>query len=196
MSAELIYKTTSPAAIEWWLDAERKVKADRELQLAYELRLTEEFGAPAHPDYIEEHRRKRRGLWFRNDRPYAVDSLRNENPPADSGWRLDSKERLWRPKLATAAGKKRAAELAALCTFVLRDHMHEIGIPAIAFSGDGYMHRPGVEFDADEQALYVLWGSSRCADEALANQAKNPHIEWVEIPRSVWYARIEAKEKK
>lgn len=193
MSVELIYKTRSPKAIEWWLAAAERVQADRRARSAYEDRMTEEFGVPDLPQYTEEERRTRRKLWLRGARVSGLDSGYDEQPPADSGWRLDSKDRYWKPKLATKAGKGRAAELAALCTYDMRDHTDEIGVASMAFAGS-YLYRSGMDYDEAEGALYVVWGSGQCAKEAEAVQAKVPDVVWVEVPRSEWYAREEAKE--
>lgn len=188
MSAELIYKTTSPKAIAWWLAAAEKVRADKEARNAYVERMTAEFGLPQVPDYFEP--RERRDLWVRNDRPVALDSGPDEQPPADSGWRLDSKDRNWQPKLATKAGKERAAELAALFTYDMRRDAKTIGVPEMVFA-DHSLLRPGMEYDEAEGAVYVVWSSGKAAKEFEA--ASVDGIEWVEVPRSQWYAREERK---
>jgi hypothetical protein len=115
-----------------------------------------------------------------------------EQPPLDSGWRLDSKDRYWAPKLATAAGKARAKELAALASYDHRATMPEIGIPQLAFAGN-YHYHGGLEFDTATQTLYQVWGSCQCDQECKAAQVKVPDVVWVEVPRSEWYAREEAK---
>jgi hypothetical protein len=189
MSAELIYKTTTPQAIQWYLDAAERVKADRVLRDEYADRMLAEFGAADVPDY-DESRRGKRALWLRNDRAFALDSGYDEKPPEGSGWRLDSKDRNWQPKLATKEGKARAAELAALTTYDLRAHFGEVGIAQMAFA-EHSLHRPGLDYDEDEGVLYVIWGSGRCVEEALTAQAKVPEIVWEELPRSQWYAREE-----
>jgi hypothetical protein len=189
MSVELIYKTTSPQAIEWWLSAAAKVKADKEARSAYVKRMTEEFGKPDVPDYFTP--REQRDLWVRNDRPIALDSGPDEKPPADSGWRLDSKDRNWQPKLATKRGKERAAELAELFTYDMRRDAKTIGVPEMVFA-DHSLLRPGMDFDEDERALYVVWSSGKAAKEFEAAAVEG--IEWTEVPRSQWYAREEARE--
>jgi hypothetical protein len=191
VSAELIYKTTSPKAIEWFAEMDKLAKEQGEKRRAYEQRMTEEFGKPDLPDYYSDDRKNRRVLWVRGQYAFALDSGNDETPPVDSGWRLDSKDRNWQPKLATKQGKARAAELAELNTFNIEARLPEVGIAQMVFAGNGYLYRPGMEFDEGERALYVMWGSGQCSKEALAVQAKVPEVEWVEVPRSVWYARVE-----
>jgi hypothetical protein len=192
MTAELIYKTTSPKALAWYRDVLAQNKEQAAARAEYTDHMTAEFGKPDLPDYFSEERRSKRSLWLRGDRAFAIDSGHNERPPVDSGWRLDSKDHNWQPKLATKAGKERAAELAALSTFDTRSHLPEIGVPQMAFA-DSHLYQPGLEFDEAEGVLYIAWGSGRCAAEALAAQAKVPEIEWAEVKRSEWYAREEAK---
>ncbi len=192
MTAELIYKTTSPKALDWYRDILAKSKVQSQARAEYTDRMTAEFGKPDLPDYFSEERRAKRSLWLRGEHAFAIDSGSNERPPEDSGWRLDSKDRNWQPKLATKAGKERAAELSALSTHNTRDHLPEIGVPQMAFA-DAHLYQPGLDYDEDAGVLYVLWGSGRCDKEALAAQAKVPDVEWVEVKRSEWYAREEAK---
>jgi hypothetical protein len=184
MSAELIYKTTSPAAIAWWKNAEKLRGKEAELHKAFQDRMTALYGpAPG---------KEGRAIWHRGAYIMGIDSGSNEKPPVDSGWRLDSKERIWMPALAKATGKKLRAELDAMVLFDIRAHLPEIGVPQLAFA-DHHMYRAGMEFDQDEGAIYQIWGSGRCADECAAAAAKVPDVEWVKVPRSAWYAREEAK---
>lgn len=192
MSAELIYKTTSPRAIEWWKAASVAHERDREARRAYEKRMLDEFGPADVPDYASAERRGKRAVWCRGAHAVGLDCGYGEKPPADSGWRLDSKDHIWMPKLATKEGRARAAELAALCTYDIRAHLAEVGIAAMCFANNR-LYGPGVEFDEAEGTLYVVWGSGRCAQEAEVAQRKVPEVVWESVRRSEWYAREEAK---
>ncbi|CAN5418355.1 hypothetical protein BH09ACT9_BH09ACT9_00030 [soil metagenome] len=185
MTAELIYKTTSPKAIKFWLNWQTIANAEAESRKEFIDRMTEKFGAPEGKEY--------RTLWHRGDYIMGLDSGFNEKPPADSGWRLDSKEHIWMPALAKTKGKAWRKELDALVTYKLRDHLDEIGICYWAFAGL-HMYKPGIEFDAGEQVLYQTWGSGKCIDEALKAAESVPEVVWEEVPRSVWYAREESRE--
>ena len=61
------------------------------------------------------------------------------------------------------------------------------------FAGS-YLHRAGLETDEDPFVLFQIWGSGMCEPQCVAEQAKHPEVEWTPVPRSEWYARVEAQE--
>jgi hypothetical protein len=185
MSAELIYATTSEKAVAFWKTATALKDQERELRRAFEQRMTDAYGPV--------DGKERRDLWVRGEYCVGVDSGYSERPPADSGWRLDSKEHIWMPALATAAGKAWRKELGELTIYDMRSHLDELGIPALCFAGS-YLFRPGIEFDDETGTLYNFWGSGMCEKEVLAHHAKVPEVQWREVKRSEWYAMQEAKE--
>ena len=187
MAAELIYKTTSPDAIAWWREAEKKHAIDVAAREKYETQLTADFGTA--------NGAERRRLWVQGAQVVGVDCAPGETPPASSGWRLDKKSGFWKPNRASKAGMARAVELAALTTVDLRREVPEIGIADLVFAGR-QMLTPGVTFDENEEAIYAYWGSTDCRQGAEATQQAAPNIEWTEVPRSVWFARLEALEAK
>lgn len=193
MSVELIYKTTSPDAIAWWRNAQVVHSAAYELRRKYEERMTAEFGLPKHPDYMTPV--ETRGLYVNSTNATGIDSGYDEQPPAGSGWRLDSKQKFWKPKLATKEGKVRAKELLALRSFDYAGHAPEIGVPGLVFSGN-YIRHAGFHFDKETETLYQLWGSGTCAPSCETEQAKVPGVVWEKVPRSEWYALEEAKTAK
>lgn len=182
MTAELIYRTTSPAALDFWAHAETKASERKTLVDAYIEQLTHDFGTVNGKD---------RTVWNRGPVVYGVECLYGEQPPADSGWRLDSKEGIWMPKLRIPAGKERARELAALTVYNVRAHVQEIGIPQMVMT-DRHFFRPGIEFH--DGVLYQTWGSGKCEPDALAEAAKVPEVVWEPVKRSEWYALEEARE--
>jgi hypothetical protein len=191
MSAELIYKTTSPAAIEWWQNATAEARKQSILRQEFADEMLAEFGPSTKAVYGDD--KPDRKLWVRGESVIGLDSNYNEKPPADSGWRLDSKDRIWKPALKTAKGRALRDRLAALTTYSVRAHSNEIGVPEIVFAGM-HMYRPGLSFDEEPTpTLFQVWGSGQCATECEKEQAKLADIEWVEVKRSVWYARVEAK---
>lgn len=187
MSAELIYKTTSPDAISWWVDVSLRLNAQREARNAFIAEMTETYGVGEGSASVKAGSRL---LWTVNGRASALDSGCSETPPVSSGWRLDSKDRNWKPALKLAAGKALAKRLAELSTVDPLRELSAVGVPQLAFAGS-HMYRPGIEFDEGERALYVTWSSGLCAKEMEASYVD--HVEWTEVPRSVWYARLEAK---
>lgn len=183
MTAELIYRTTSPAALDFWAHAQAKAGERKKLVDAYIEQLTRDFGpVPGKTD---------RTVWNRGPHVTGVDCAYGEAPPADSGWRLDSKEGIWKPKLRETAGKERARELAALTVYNVRTHLQEIGIPQMVWT-DRHVFRPGIEFH--DGVLYQTWGSGQCRDEALAEAKKVTTVVWEPVRRSEWYALEEARE--
>jgi hypothetical protein len=191
MTVELIYKTTSLAAIEWWKKAEDEAELARRLRNEYMDKQTALYG-PTPGGTYESAPTKDRGLMVSRHIVLGLASGHNEQPPANSGWRLDSKERFWKPKMATRAGKERASELKTLTGYNLRGHVDEIGVPGMAVAGMR-LYSAGLEFDTASGVLYQTWGSGRCAEECVKVQALHPNTAWEEVPRSEWYAREEAK---
>ena len=189
MSAELIYKTTSPAAIAWWRNVEAKNAEQQALRNAFRDEMLAAYG-PADKAFYDSP--PSRALWMQGERVVGLDSGYKEQPPAGSGWRLDARDGFWKPALKSAAGREIQKRLAALTVYNARDHVTEVGAPRMAFV-DMRLLRPGFEFDDETGALYQLWGSGRCAAECESAQAEVPEVEWVEVKRSEWYAREEAK---
>ena len=194
---EVVYRTTSPDAIAWAENIQRLRTEEIKLRTAFEEEMLALYG-PSQRDTYERNEdgskkeNDRRALWIRGDRVYALDSGYNEQPPADSGWRLDSKEHDWRPKLATKAGKELRDRLNGLNLLHLRDQWEKIGIPPVVFTGN-YMFSPGYEFDAKEGVVYISWGTQWVEEDWKKSTAKFPDIVWEKVPLSEWHARQEAK---
>ena len=194
---ELVFRTTSPAAIEWYEKIRALRSEEWERRKAFEDEIVALFG-PSQRDTYErdEDGNKKpqtgRPLWIRGDVAYALDSAYSEQPPVDSGWRLDSKDRNWQPKLATTAGKEWKRRLGELNLVHMRSRWEEIGIPAVVFT-DSYMFSPGIDFDPETQTLYIMWGSQWVQKDWDKQTAKFPDIVWEQMPLSEWHARQEAK---
>ncbi len=196
---ELVFKTTSPAAIAWYENIVKLRKEEWELRRAFEDEIVARFGPSQRRAYAsegvqvnEDGNQTGRPLWVCGDLAYALDSAYNEAPPADSGWRLDSKARNWQPKLATKEGKEWARRLRELNLVKMRTRWAEIGVPEVAF-GDRYMYSPGVEFDEESKTLFIGWGTQYVEKEFLTKTAAFPEIEWTRVPLSEWHARQEAR---
>jgi hypothetical protein len=183
MTAELIFRTKSLEALIFWEHFEAKREERRKLIAEYIAKLTADFGPTAGSE--------ERNVWTRGVHVYGVDCNRGEQPPADSGWRLDAKDGIWMPKLRTKAGQDRRDELRTLTVYDVTQHVHEIGIPSIIFTS-AHLFRPGLDFH--EGSLYQLWGSGECRDDILAAAATNPAVVWEPVKRSEWYALQEARE--
>lgn len=195
---ELVFKTTSPEAIAWWKNIEDLDRQQREAREAFEAEMTELFG-PSLRDTYERNEdgtpkpQTQRRLWLRGDYAYALDSGYNEQPPTDSGWRLDSKDRNWQPKLATKAGKEWKRRLGELNLTHIRSRMQEIGVPEIVFAGS-YLYKPGLRFDAVNEILYNGWGTQHVEDELRKNHEKVPGITWERVKLSEYIAWLESLE--
>ena len=190
MTAELIYKTNSPAALAWWEDAKKVAELSNGKRTAYGDQMAGEFGVtPQSNEYVKPY--TERALMVRNNRVVGLASGLSEKPPADSGWRLDSKFRFWKPALKTPKGKQRQRELDALVTFDHYNHLHEIGVPNLLIAGNHLMHA-GIE--EGEGFLWQTWGSGTAAAQCVVEQKNTPEVTWTEVLRSEWYARIEAKD--
>lgn len=188
MSIELIYKTSELKAVLWWQQLERRRAEVQKHRREYEDKALEEFG-PMGSRYNygsthSEHENARR-LIVSSHRAVGLSCRIDEEPPEGSGWRLDSKEKWWFPKLATAAGRKRRDELIPL-------HLpneqtlgqDEFGIPAVFFAGQ-HMYRPGYTFREDTQELFVVWSSYECRNAML--RVHEP-TDWEMVSREDWYA--------
>lgn len=189
---ELVFKTTSSAAIAWWRDLNEAHARQTALRTNFEDEMTALYG-PSQRDTYERDAdgnkipQTRRRLWVRGHHAYALDSGYGELPPTDSGWRLDSKDRNWQPKLATAAGKGWKIRLAELNILNLEERYEAIGIPPLAFAGS-YLYRPGLKFNEETQTLYVTWGSQHVQKEWDAHVAKHPEVVWVQERLSAYIA--------
>lgn len=192
MSAELIYRTSSPAAEAWWRHLKETQRQQNELRRAFEDEMLTTYGPAAVPEYSEGHGKR---LLYTNGRVCTgIDAGYNERPPAGSGWRLDAKDRIWKPALKEAAGKALKKRLEALTVYIWQAHTEEIGVPQLVFA-DRYLFRPGFTADEEPFVLFQVWGSGQCAKSCEAEQAMHAEVEWTEVPRSEWYARVEASEK-
>ena len=195
LSVELIYKTTNREALHWWrkLEAEKAVVMDR--REAYEAKALELYG-PMGSRYNSrtmhsEHENERR-LIVQGRRAVGLSCRIDEVPPEGSGWRLDSKEKWWFPKLAVAAGKKRRDELSDLhLPNIARRGHTAFGIPEVFFGGS-HMYRPGYVYRADTNELYVVWSGFEC--RKAMESAIRPEI-WKMVSREEWYAWREQIEK-
>lgn len=196
---ELVFQTTSPEAIEWWQNIEELSKKQRELREAFEIEMTELYGPSPRDTYERDEDgnpkpQTLRKLWLRGDFAYALDSGYNEQPPAESGWRLDSKDRNWQPKLATKAGKEWKRRLQELNLTCVRSRMHEIGVPEVIFSGS-YLYRPGLRFDAENGILYNGWGTQHVEEDLRKAHEKIPGITWERVKLSTYISWLESLEE-
>lgn len=195
---ELVFKTTSPDAIAWYEKLEQLRAEELKLRIAFEEEMLQLYGPSQKPTYERnddgsKKDQERRALWIRGDIAYALDSGYSEYPPEDSGWRLDSKDHNWQPKLKTAAGKKWAKRLSELNLVHMRSRWQEIGIPFL-FWGEGYVYYPGMDFDQETKTLYIGWGTQYAEEQFLKETSAFPSIEWDRVPLSEWHARREAME--
>lgn len=197
MGAELIYKTTNEYEVELWHALMKKVESNRQKRTEFMKKMTEEFGpSPKHRySYRDKSMNEFRLLILSGAAVKGLDCGYDEEPPAGSGWRLDSKDHYWYPKLKEAAGKARSKELAALYGVGSRELARTFEVPEHIF-GTGYLYSPGFTFDQDTQTLYLTWGSFECNAEMQEFLNKNPQKGWTEVPRSEWYAYVEAREAK
>lgn len=197
MSVELIYKTTSPAALDWYSDLTRRDTEAREVVREFLTRINEVI-----PPWPGE---SNRDLVTFRDRPAGITFTPTEqvarrwgtraNLP--EGWRI---KREWSntlvPALNTKAGKARQAELDALpWVSILSDMETRLGIPSMIMV-PGHIYSPGFDVDRDDEgvatALWITWGSGRCEGDFLKEVSRHPaDVEWIEVPRSEWYARVE-----
>lgn len=194
---EMVYKTTSPDAVAWYENIARLRREEWELRRAFEAEIVERFGASQRDTYERDENGDRkpqtgRPLWVRGDLAFALDSGYDERPPEDSGWRLDSKDRNWQPKLATSAGKEWKRRLGDLNLVRMRTRWREIGIPEVVFT-DMRMFSPGLDYDEATRTLYVLWGTQYVQKGWDKETAQFPAIEWAVVPLSEWHAYREAK---
>lgn len=189
MTAELIYRTSSPAAATWYSarNAEQVEQSGRRNAFQDEMLAT--YGPADVPEGRQGH--GLRNLMVTRRGVVGIHSGWQEAPPADSGWRLDARDRFWKPSLRSAKGRALAKRLEEL-TVVDLNRLSDIGIPEVVFAGL-HMYSPGLDHDDAPFALYQIWGSGECEQGCLAEQAKHPDVVWVEVLRSEWYARIEAK---
>ncbi len=196
MSAELIFKTSSPKALEWWeeITAYKSEVAVRRAE--YVKKLTELMGPSDRSDVREVY------ATFNYDGSSYINGIAIRGGEASNvpiGWRLD--QRKWRlvPALKTEEGKAIRAEMNLLSERAYMESAPSIGIrtsadgPRNDEQGTGNIYFPGTHVDKDEDGkattLYVTWGSGWVRGAAVATQAKVPEVEWVEIPLEEWIAR-------
>lgn len=198
MTAELIYKTTSPKAIEWWHATQDALEADRIKRNALADQLSKEFGTGEHSPH--------RDLWINTgwDGDIFITGMAPINdernlPP--EGWRFDRNKGHLVPALRTNRGKQLAREFESIRGAKWRaDSLAVLGVPRHIESptsdeqGRRRLYDAGFEFDEESQTLYQAWGSGTVEKAVLAAQANVPDVVWEEVKRSEWYARQEAKD--
>lgn len=203
-TAELIYKTSSPAALAWISDFSLRDQAARDVAMAFKARINE-----AIPPWPGESTRE---LVTLRDHivgvSYSYEEGRSRhwgdkiNLP--TGWRVKREwDRVLVPNKSTKEGKAWQAEMDALPWLDILKDMHEhLGTPSVLMT-DGRMFTPGTSVDRDEDGnvttIYSTWGSGRCADEffkEIERAKKDADVTWEEVPRSQWYARLEALDAK
>lgn len=195
---ELVFRTTTPAALEWFQRLDEQNRAQQELRAAFVAEMTELYGPAQREEGYPPVPVKARELWLRGrgGGAYALDSGRSEEPPKDSGWRLDSKDRNWQPKLATKQGKVWRDRLAELNQFNFLSHLPEVGIPEVIFL-DLHMYGPSLEQDPETGALYNGWSTQHITEElARAREKATIEVEWEQMKLSEYVAYLEAKEEK
>ena len=193
---ELVFKTTSPVAIAWWKDMEALSEKQNEARTAFENEMLELYGPTKRQTYDSGQREwlTTRRLWLRGDLAYALDSGYDEQPPADSGWRLDSKDRNWQPKLATKAGKEWKRRLGELNLTLIRSRTEEIGVPTLCVT-ENHMYKPGLRFDAENEILYNGWGTQHVEAEVRQAHERVSGIVWERVKLSQYIAWLESLEE-
>ncbi len=195
MSIELIYKTKDREALRWWRELEAERAAVMERRDAYEAKALELYG-PMGSRYNSrtvrsDHENERR-LIVQGHRAVGLACRIDEVPPEGSGWRLDSKEKWWFPKLAVAAGRKRRDEMADLhLPNEARRGTIAFGIPEVFFGGQ-HLYRPGYVYREDTKELYVVWSGFEC--RKAMESVFRPEI-WEMVSREEWYDWREQVEK-
>lgn len=187
MSVELIYRTSDSRAVEWMRDVIAQRHVVREKRVAYMAEMLAEFGPVGKRCPYSSEDEPGRALVGRNGIMMGLACRHDEVPPADSGWRLDSKTGYWLPKKATTKGKERVAELAALNS--PQEQTEEIGFDSMWW-GDSKLFRPGFLLREDIGEVWVYWSGFEC--RKAMKDAGDDGIAWEEVPRSEWYAWREA----
>ena len=200
---ELVFKTTSLDAIAWYTNLTVLRKEELALRIAFEDEMLGLYGPAQAAEYLWERDEEgnkipptRRALWVQGDIAYALQSGYNERPPEDSGWRLDSKDHNWQPKLATKAGKEWRRRLSELNLVRMRGRWQEIGIPFL-YWGERFIYNPGMSFDEATDTLYIGWGTQYAKDQFLKETSAKEGIDvvWEHIPLSEYHAWAETQEK-
>lgn len=188
MTAVLVYKTSSPKAIDWYRDVVARDTVVRDKRRVYTDQLTSEFGEVGKRyEHDSEHIDHRPLMRNSSNQITGLMCRSGEKPPKGSGWRLDAQTGFWKPDLRTNKGKELEAELETLSGVNMLNELYEIGAAGMAFV-PGSLYRPGVTFRDETGELFVYWGSKDCEDEMLAASAKVPDVEWAVVPLSEWHA--------
>lgn len=191
MTVALVYRTSSPKAVDWFHDVEAREQGVRAKRDAYTQELTERYGPVGKRyEYSSEELDHRPLMRDSRNRITGVACSHGEQPPKGSGWRLDSKTGFWKPDLRSKAGKERDAELEALHGVDSRSELDSIGATGLSFV-PGRMYQPGLRFRKETGELYVTWGSRGCEGDMLAAGAKVDDVAWESVPLSEWHAWME-----
>lgn len=189
MTAELVFKTASPAAIEWWEGIRARLDGDRLNRIA----LAEELTAALGPGHDGDLRRLYAiTTWEGSDLVTGVEAVGAEwtDPPA--GWRFDRKTQHLVPALRTDEGRAALKRLQAVSGTPWRTGSEAVGIPRrISIPRppgptDGMVHEAGIFFDVEPRVLYQLWSTTAVYDEVVAKQANARGVEWAEVTRAEW----------
>ena len=192
MTVALVYKTSSPKAIEWFRDLNALFLINKKLREAYAKNMFDEFGPVGlRFEYDSEPVEDRPLMRNSENEITGVMSASGEAPPKGSGWRLDAESGFWKPDLRSKAGKERAAELEKLKgpTLTSADGA-SVGITPVAFAFEEHrLYRPGVSFREGTGELYVSWGSAACEPEARKTiERAASDVSWERVPLSEWHA--------
>lgn len=194
MSTALVYRTSSPRAIDWFNGVEARERVIREKRDAYTAAITEQFGAVGKRyEHSTEELDNRPLMRDSRNRVTGVACKSGEKPPKGSGWRLDADSGFWKPDLRSKAGKERDTELEALHGVDSRSELHTIGAAGLAFV-PGRMYQPGLRFRKETGDLYVSWGSKDCEDDMLAAGKAVDDVVWEAVPLSEWHSWMEELE--
>lgn len=198
MSAELIYKTTSEAALQWFRDFESRRQSNGLVLDAFQKEIESTLG----PVDGQAWDGTKRPLLLSRGKVVgvvrSVEEYRRGNYKTHfPGWREHERWDALVPSKNTKLGKEWARRIEDLPKLELREEASAIGVPYMVFANHR-MYEAGFDVDYAKDnsptAIYQLWGSGLCEGDCLKEQAEHPDIEWVEVPRSQWYARVEAKQ--
>jgi hypothetical protein len=197
MATALIQKTSSPEALSWYADHLAKREGQRKEIAILQDEVNAAFGAL--PDGGVRHLITAGGRVLAIERSEAEYEARANYKTAFPGFREHPRWDGLLPALNTKAGKTWQERFDQISVVDLRSDLELIGVPSMTFDSESsMMYEPGFDVDTEADgtvtALYVHFGSLAVLEEVANSEAKHPEIHWDTLPRSVWYARQEAKD--
>ncbi|MGW8431421.1 hypothetical protein ACWGJ9_09865 [Curtobacterium citreum] len=188
-AAQLIYFTHDPRAYTW---AEHAAGHGRDVQEAWNT-----FAAEASTTF-PAHDGQPRGIAAVNNS--IVGLRRTFDDEQIPGWDYAPAIDAFVPD-NSLAGRPWQKRIDALPTAEAPAPLHEVGMADNAViqhdGANAVMFAPDVHIDADERITFALWPNrvvKPALDELLERLHTATGVRWHEMPRSTWYARIEAAE--